>query len=496
MNKIKSLYEKAPAVVSLILCAAVLIVFGAAYFIIGLLPYSARILDATPNDIYTIHPEAVTVLEELDVDVEVLVVTETGIKNSSTIEKLLTRYAELSDHLKLTYVYPDEIQEAYGELTSGCAVVKSSLRETVIYSADHYDLTEEAFDVSYNFYNYLVKNSVYSGSYADFMYSGYAEYYGLFDLAVYQSTLTNAIVYASMSDVTTLFTVTEHGESILNAYLYPELRESFTELRFGKLADGIPAYADGVLINAPTSDITEEEAVILGDYLDKGGNITLMTDYENIKNLPNLLAICEEYGLTTDGGFICEDDKDYNYGGYATAILPIVNADAFAGYLPTLTDKPLTTWGTGITVAPVEGITAHVLMKTSPNAYTKKDIENQKSYDFDAEKDTRGEYALAALAKNTEKGGSILWISSTAFNDSDYNTFSVGNNFPVFVAALSAQYNSEKPVNIPAISIITDPLDTTDGDFAVVMVFSILIPAAIIAFGVYNTVKRRKTNLR
>ena len=251
-----------------------------------------------------------------------------------------------------------------------------------------------------------------------------------------------------------------------------------------------------MLINAPTSDITEEEAVILVDYLGKGGNITLITDYENIKKLPNLLKICEEYGLTTDGGFICEDDKDYNYGGYATAILPIVNADAFGGYLPTLTDKPLTTWGTGITVTPVDGITVDVLMKTSPNAYTKQDIENQKSYDFDAEKDQRGEYALAVIANNAEKGGSILWIPSPAFGDADYDTFSVGNNFPVFVAALGAQYRSAKPVSIPAISILTDPLETSDGDFAVVMVFSILIPAAIIAFGVYNTVKRRKTNVR
>ena len=492
MNKIKSLYEKAPAVVSLILCAAVLIVFGAAYFIIGLLPYSARILDATPNDIYTIHPEAVTVLEELDVDVEVLVVTETGIKNSNTIEKLLTRYAELSDHLKLTYVYPDEIQEAYGELTSGCAVVKSSLRETVIYSADHYDLTEEAFDVSYQFYSYMTQSG-FSGTYADFMYSGYAEYYGLFDLAVYQSTLTNAIVYASMSDVTTLYTVTEHGESILNAYLYPELRESFTELKFGKLADGIPAYADGVLINNPTSDITAEEAVILREYAKKGGKITLVTDYANIKKLTNLRAVCEEYGLTTDGGFVCEDDTDYNYGGYTNIIFPLVNYDAFGGYLQSLSDKPFTFEVSGLNVSSVEGITAEVLVQTSPNAYSKQD---KTSNAFDSTTDTRGQFALAAIAKNNANGSSLLWFSSIAFCDAKQDTLSMCNNFPVFVAALSAQYNSEKPVNIPAISIITDPLDTTDGDFAVVMVFSILIPAAIIAFGVYNTVKRRKTTVR
>ena len=495
MNKIKSLYEKAPAVVSLILCAALLTVFGAAYFIIGMLPYSLRVWDATPNNVYTLHPETVSVLEGLEVDVEVVLVTDTGIKNSNTVEKLLTRYAERSKHLKLTYASPAELKKDYGELTAGCAVVKSALRETVIYSADLYDLTKEAFDVSYNFFSYMVQSG-FQGTYADFMYSGYAEYYGLFDLAVYQSTFTNAIIYASCSDVTTLYTVTEHGESILNAYLYPELRESFTELKFGKLADGIPAYADGVLINNPTSDISAEDAVILGEYLDNGGNITLMTEYNNIKKLPNLLKICEEYGLTTDGGFICEDDTNYNYGGYATAILPIVNADAFAGYLPPLSDKPLTTWGTGITVTEVEGVTVDVLMKTSPNAYTKQDIENQGSYNFDAEKDKRGEYALATVARNTANGSSVLWIASTAFGDSDYNTFSMGNNYPVFVGALSAQYDSAKPVEIPAVDIITEPLETTDGDFAVIMVFSILIPAGIIAFGVYNTVKRRKTNLR
>lgn len=493
MEKLKNAYEKAPAVFSLILCFTLVIGSALIYLAVGLLPRGARIFDVSPNKLYTLHTETVKMLSELDRDVEVLLVSETGIPEYSVTEVLLKNYAEDNSHIKLSLVSPDQVYDKYGTLTEGCAIIKTQARETVVYSSDYYDVSKEYFDISYNYYYYLTEQGYELGSYSDFMYSGYAESMGLFDIARYQSTLTNAIRFVASDNVTTIYATNDHEEEMLDVYLYPELRLNSTDLVFGKLADGIPDNADGVLINDPVKDLTDGDVAILTEFLAKGGKLTVITSYTNIKDLTKLRAICEEYGLTTDGGFLCEDDKDYNYSQYAMVTIPTVNKDAFGGYLTADGLKPIVTDSTGITVTEKAGITVSSLLNTSPNAYGKQNAEEEGSKpDFDAETDTRKQYSVAAVAKNTENGSSILWIPTITLSSSIYDTASSRNNFPIFTAALCAQYGTEKPVDIEGISLTIEPIEASQTAFTVGMVVAIAVPCLVIATGVIVVLGKRK----
>ena len=493
MGKMKNAYEKAPAIFSLILCFALVIGSIAVYLAVGLLPRGARIFDISPNKLYTLHTETEKLLSELDRDIEVLLVSETGIPDYSVTEMLLKSYAEENSHIKLTLVYPDELYDDYGTLTEGCAVIKSAVRETVVYSSDYYDVSDEYFDISYNYYYYLTEQGYELGSYSDFMYSGYAESMGLFDIARYQSTLTNAIRFVASDNVTTIYATCDHEEEMLDVYLYPELRLNSTELVFGKLSDGIPDNADGVLINNPVKDITEEEKTSLLEFLSKGGKLTVTTSYTNIKNLTNLRAVCEEYGLTTDGGFLCEDDKDYNYSQYAMVTIPTVSKDAFVGYLTADGLKPIVTGGTGITITEKAGITASSLLNSSVNAYTKQNAEESGSDPaFNEETDVRGQYSVAALARNTENGSSVLWFPTFTLSSSVYDTASSRNNFPVFTAALCSQYGTEKPIDIENISLTLTPIEASKTAVTVGMVLAIAVPCVIIAAGAFVVIGKRK----
>jgi len=492
MEKIRNAYRNAPALFSLLLALALIVTTVAIYFGIGLLPRSARVYDNTSNGLYTLHEETLKLLSELNCDVEIIMVSESGIPDYGVTEVLLKSYAERSSHLKLTFSDPTSLFAEYGTLTEGCAVVRGEARETVVYSSDYFDVSEEAFNVSYNYYYYLTQQGYNLGSYADFMYSGYAESLGLFDIARYQSTLTNAIRYVASNDVTLIYTLTDHGEVLPDAYLYPELRLGNTELTFGKLSDGIPDGVDGVLINDPTSDLTAEDRNTLSEFLSGGGKLTLVTSYVNIKNLPNLLSVCEEYGLTTDGGFLCEDDKAYNYNEYQMVTVPTVNTEALGGYLRQEGVKPLITGGTGITIADKEGITSVSLLTTSANAYSKQDAEKEGTTAvFNEETDERKQYSVAALAKNNANGSSVLWIPTFTLGDSQYETASSRNNFPVFIAVLGTQYSSDMPIEIEEISLSLEPLSPPDAAFPVGMVIAIALPCLIVTAGAVLVIKRR-----
>ena len=499
MKKLKNAYLKAPALFSLLLCIAVVIGSFAVYLGIGLLPGRVRMFDITENKLYTLHDETVRFISSVGRDVEILLVSESGIPEYGAPEVLLRSYAETNRRIKLSVVSPEEMFAKYGTLTEGCAVIRSDARETVVYSSDYFDVSDEYFDISYEYYYYLTQQGYDFGTYADFMYSGYAEQLGLFDIVRYQSTLTNAIRYVVSDNVTTLYSVTDHKEMTLDVYLYPELRRSNTELIFGKLSEGIPEQADGVLINNPQVDITEADKAALAEYLSGGGRITLITSYNYIKELPLLLSVCEEYGLTTDGRLLCEDEEEYHYGSYVEATHPTVNGDAFGGYLTADGLKPLAMGGTGITITEKEGITSVSLLDTSDNAYGKleKDEDEKESGDATAsdaaDQVVRKRYSVAAMAKRASDGSSLLWFPTFAFSDSMYDTFAERDNFPVFVAAIGVQYGYDKPIDIPAVSISTAPLDVPDAAFPVGMVIAIIIPCAIIAVGGVTVMKRKNS---
>ncbi|MBR2460967.1 MAG: Gldg family protein [Clostridia bacterium] len=492
MKSLKKAYEKAPAVFSTLLCVALAVISIGVYALVGALPIKARSYDITPQGVFTLSEQTGKLLKDMDGEVEILLVTDSGIPNMSIVDKLLQRYASYSDKLKITPVYPDEVPRQYGTMLAGSVIVKSDKRETAVYSSDYFDVSEEFFNLSYNYYYYATQQGYELGTYTQFMNSGYAESLGLFDIAKYELVLTTAIDYVLKDDITTVYAVTGHGETGLEAYMYPELRQNYTEIISGTLDNGIPENADGILILDPTSDITEQEYRLLSEYQRSGGKLALVTSYSNAGNLTLLKKLCEEYGLSTDGGFICEDEKDYNMNGYPQIIRPTVNTDALEGYLPDFTGQPVFSGGTGITVTEKQGISTVTFLSTSENAYSKTDAENAESPDFNQATDVRGKYGLGVIATDSASGGELMWITSFSLNNSDYDVVASGSNYPVFTAALSALFDSDKAPDISPMSIISDSIEAPEGAFAAAITLSIAIPCIImLAYGLIAYSRRR-----
>ena len=143
------------------------------------------------------------------------------------------------------------------------------------------------------------------------------------------------------------------------------------------------------------------------------------------------------------------------------------------------------------TITEKEGITSLSLLNTSSEAYTKQNVIDVASLKFNEKTDVRKQYSAVALAKNNGNGSSLLWFSTFALSDSLCDTASSGSNFQVFIGALGAQYGMEKPVDIPGVSILTEPLQASGATFPVGMVVAIVVPCVIIAAGAFIVMKRR-----
>lgn len=155
-------------------------------------------------------------------------------------------------------------------------------------------------------------------SYEDIYEYDYSNYYstGSYDVGFAgESALTSAIDYVTNEDLPKLYTLTGHGESALSTNFQASVDKQniLTESLSLLTVEGVPEDADCLLINAPTSDISESERDAILEYLQAGGKLVLITGpLQDGTELTNLEAVMEYYGVTAEDGIVVEGSQS-NY---------------------------------------------------------------------------------------------------------------------------------------------------------------------------------------
>jgi len=124
--------------------------------------------------------------------------------------------------------------------------------------------------------------------------------------------ITSALLFAGTGETPVVYELTGHSEIPLAAYGLQETleRENYSLNSLNLLLSDVPQDASGIIINSPTRDISRDEADKLLDYLDSGGRLMIMTDY-NIGELTNLNVVLASYGLEFNYGIVIETDPYY-----------------------------------------------------------------------------------------------------------------------------------------------------------------------------------------
>lgn len=456
-------------VLSLIVAAIVV----AVNLFVRQIPATYTRVDTTREQLYTLGDQTKSIVGGLEKDVTIYLVAQSG-REDATIQEVLARYKALSEHIHIDSIDPVMYPKAVQQYTTS-TLDQNSL---IVVCGDRSQIV--AYD---DIYVYDYSNYYYSGSYEV-----------NFDM---ESALTSAIDSVTSENLPVLYALTGHGESELSDTLSEAVgKENFVIESLSLLAlDGVPEDAGAVLILSPQSDISAEEAEKLLSYMNAGGKLLLITDYVEAEQ-PNLISLCEAYGVTSVNGVVCEADMNYCLRGYVHYLLPEIDSHEITDPLITGRMYALMPIAHGITTLDTYRDTLQItpLLSTTQNAYAKVDAYNVTTLEK-TDGDIDGPFDVGVAVTETVDAGEsrLVWFSTSQFLLDDVNSLVSGANHDLFLNALNYLCERENSISIRAKSLMSEYLTIPSGTASLLsVIITTVLPLSVILVGIVVCVRRRK----
>lgn len=455
--------------------ASIVLAFAAAVgvnFVVRELPADLTAVDATSTKLYSITDTTKEFVASLEQDVTIYVLAAEK-SADTTLAETLTRYEDLSKHISVEYVNPATNPVFYQQYTdtaptSNSLIVAGAERSRVVDFGDIYQYS----------YDYTTYSSSLEGYDAE-------------------GQITSAIQYITKesSELPKLYEITGHGETALTGGFTEAVEKANMTIEQLTLLkeSSVPEDAAAVIINAPTSDFSEDDAKKVTEYLEQGGRALIITSYEH-KNLTNFESILTAYGISRVDGIVMENDASYYYNGIPYYLLPEVE---YSSYTSSVSGKYIfAPYSEGFLCdAESEEVVYTQLLTTTEQAVSKVDAANAATSQME-EGDVAGPFAIALAAEKTvgeETSQIVVAGSLDLFTDSADAVVS-GSNVAMFTDCILAmagegEQNTAIPVKEFTLSNITvTSIAAMLGGLAA----SILVPVLLIAAGIVIWAVRRK----
>lgn len=192
-----------------------------------------------------------------------------------------------------------------------------------------------------------------------------------------------------------------------------QLRSNGFEVHSGEIARIAPAATDILLLLAPRSELTGDEAQTLAAFLDNGGRMLVACGADTpLSRLTQLQAVCSLYGLGFQSGWVVENAAESDrYVDAPEYLSPVVAANY------EITGRVLLPRASAlITPALRPGVTVTPLLTTSDRAVLHPDASGN-ALDSQAG-DVSGQFLLGAMAKKSSGTALSLLASSDMLRDS------------------------------------------------------------------------------
>ncbi|MCD8133926.1 MAG: Gldg family protein [Clostridiales bacterium] len=431
------------------------------------LPEGVKNVDVTNQKLYTLTEDTYTVLEELDQDVTLYMLSSEE-DADDIISKTLKRYAEASDYITVEYVDPTVSPNFYSTYTD-----TTPTEDSVIVVSGDYSKVIDYYDI----YEYTVDYSTYTQSIS--AYDG-------------EGQITSAISYVTSGDLQTVYMITGHGETDLDSSFTDALEKLNLSVEDLTLLteDAVPDDAAAVIINGPTSDFSEDDAQKIIDYLASGGKALITTSYEATGDMTNFDSILAAYGMQVSQGVVMESDRSAYYQ-YPFYLLPnVVSADQTEnvdGYVMIVDAQAVSNID-----EESETLTFTSLLETSSSAYLKTNLDTMTTYEKE-DGDEEGTFILGANVTDSETGADVTVITSVlTFNDT-VDSYVSGQNLSLFKGIVSDYSDSETSVSIDAKEYTYDYLSVSQS-FVIVsaIILIVCLPIVLIVLGILIWMRRRK----
>ena len=439
---------------------------------VGALPSTVTQFDMTTNSIYSLSDQTKAIVRSVDKDVNLYLLATQG-NEDATVSRLLDRYAELNEHLKISSVDPtaqptflDSYDLSMYQLYANSVLVDCEGRYRLV---NYTDIFVTDYDMDYNTYNYTTTTN----------FNG-------------ENELTNAIHYVTNENLPKIYTLTGHGEAELDDSIVAMIEQDNMETEALSLLsyEEVPDDASVIIINAPTADLSEDEADLLAQWLASGGHILLLTENFATEDMPSLLKVTQSMGLSTQNGLIVEGDNRMHLNGYPYYLLPDLQSHEITDslidgryYVLMSLAQPIVETGSG-------EATVSFLMTTSSSAYVKAD-GLEAEYVQKEDGDETGTFHPAAAAENGN--GKLCWFTSAEILNSRLDRMVSGANSNLFMNALNWMCDQTESISIRAKSLDGTGLTVTGAQssfWSAVMIG--MIPIVLIVTGILIYMRRKR----
>lgn len=413
--------------------------------------------------------ETKTFLAGMTEDVTIYVLAEED-DGDADLQKTLERMQDQTGHVKVTYVSPSKNPNFYQQYTtqnpsSGSLIVEGAKRSTVVDYGDIY-----VYEMNYSTYSYDVTG-----------YDG-------------EGQIISALAFVTTDDLPKFYAVGGHGELALeDKFVQAMEKENIScEQLMLYSVDEIPEDAQGLILNAPTSDFSKEDADKVIAYLEKGGNALIVSTLTE-EEMTNFQRILDFYGIADAGGTIVETDKEYYYQNPYYLVPMIEESDVTAPLENGLVFAP---FARGLIYDQEDmEINYTPILTTSDSAFSKSIVNESTGYEKE-EGDVDGPFAIALEVEKPAADGGI----STACVVGGESLFTMvadnvapGNNIKLFAGMISALADHESPVAVPVKSLTMTNLVFKAQTILIVSILCVVvIPLAALIMGFAIWFRRRR----
>lgn len=459
---------------SVVISVIVVVIVVVINLIVDALPTTYTELDVSDQQLYSIGNQTKDFLNGLDKDVTIYQIAQSG-SEDEVISKLLQKYEEESDHIKVEQKDPvvnPKFTSEYtsDEVASNSLIVVCGDRSKVV---DYNNIYQSSID--YNTYSYTT--SGFDG----------------------EGQITSAISYVTSEDLPVLYTLDGHGEKELDSTIQEDIEKANIEIQSLNLLteESVPEDADCLLINSPTTDISEEERDAILDYLENGGKAMIFSDYTE-ESMDNFDAILENYGVERVEGIVLEGDAQHYAMQMPYYLVPTVNSTEAISDFASQGYYVLAPYAQGIRQLENvrDTITVESLLTTSDSAYSKVDVNTDTLEKTD--EDIEGPFDLGvSITEQVDEDTTtqIIYYSTANLMDSQINQMVSGGNEQMIMESLNWMCSTDEAstISIPSKSLEVSYLTLTayDASFWKICVMG-LIPGVFLVFGFGVWLKRRK----
>lgn len=436
---------------STVIMVVIIAIVIAANVMFSKLPTAARNIDVSSNDLYSIGDTTHSVLDGLKNDVEIIVIKDKE-STDKRISTLLAKYADYSDHIKVTYKDP--------VLYPSVLTTYDTEENNIVIKCDATDKTTKVA-----FSDIIVTSTSYYGSTYETSFDG-------------EGQLTKAIDYVSNENNKLIYTVSGHGESNLGTNISKLISKSnFNVKSVNLLVDnGIPDDCDMLICNQPTKDLADDELKLLREYMENGGKMTVVLA-DTTTETPNFDALMADYGISKVNGYIADTERYYGQNVYQ--IFPNYSSgditDKFGSDEYTLLFGSL-----GLKVEETDGVTVDEFLTTSDKGAA---VVGENDY-------TEGKYTLAAAATKDESRFTVF--GSASIIDDEFTSYYTNlMNLQVFMNSITSNFDDVSNISIDSISLQTTYNTIANGS-GIGAIFIGIIPVALLILGFLRWFGRRK----